>query len=47
MIPASSPASLAAAANGSAAAARAAIFRSPGDMPCAAMPSRASRGASP
>jgi hypothetical protein len=36
-----------AAANGTAAAARAHIFRSPGDMPCPAICSRASRGAKP
>ena len=47
VIPASSPTSFAAAANGTAAAARAVIFRSPGDMPCPAIPSWASRGASP
>ena len=45
--PASSPTSLAAAANGTAAAARAVIFRSPGDMPCPATPSCSSRGARP
>ncbi len=47
VIPASSLTRRAAAANGTAAAARAVIFRSPGDMPCPATPSSSSRGASP
>jgi hypothetical protein len=47
VIPASSPTRRAAARNGTAAAARAVIFRSPGGMPCPATPSWASRGASP
>ena len=47
VIPASSPISRAAAANGTAAAARAVILRSPADMPCPAICSWPSRGASP
>jgi len=46
-IPASSLTRRAAAANGTDAAARAVIFRSPGDMACPAMASWSSRGASP
>jgi hypothetical protein len=45
--PASSLISFAAAANGTSAAARAIILRSPGDMVHPATPSWASRGASP
>ncbi len=47
VIPASSLISRAAAANGTAAAARAHIFRSPADMPCPAIPRWTSRGAKP
>lgn len=47
MIPASSPTSFAAAANGTAAAARSVILASPGDIVCPATPSSASRGAKP
>jgi hypothetical protein len=47
VIPASSLISVAAAANGTAAAARAVIFRSPGDIVCPATPSSPSRGAKP
>ena len=45
--PASSYSSVLACANGTAAAARAVIFRRPGDTPCPAIPSWVSRGASP